>query len=86
MSDAIDQCVKGTLDLGVIAIPVEGEAAPDAGNHLTDANFLHLVFQLPKQGWGAARFRAAPIKDQVEENLVQPACLGHFQQSQRVVN
>ena len=75
---AIDQRVEGAFDLAVIAIPVEGDAAPDPGDDLPDANLIHLCFQLFQQGRGAARFRAAPVEDEVQINLAPARALWPF--------
>jgi hypothetical protein len=58
----------GVLDFCVIAIPIQRDAPTNPGGDLPDADFLHLEFQSCQQSRGTPGFRAAAVKDDVQES------------------
>src|SRR5512139_402530 len=83
---AMHERLEGALDLAVVAITVEGDAAANPGDHFPDADLVHLLFEFFEQGWGATGLGAASIKDDVEVDIVQSAFLRQLEQGQRVID
>ena len=85
-SNSRDKRIKGASGLGVVAVPVECDPPPYAGDDLTNTDLVHLAFQFFQQGRRAAGFGAAPVEDNVYKYFFQSAFFCHLQQSQRVMD
>ncbi len=82
----MNQRAIGQLDAFPAIVAVHRVVAPDKCGNLADAQFAHLLLQLPHVVAPAVRRRVAPIHETVDKHFFYFLLLGHFEQGKQMLN